>query len=1072
MCLIIFLLLLIIAFYAKAQSTPQLQLTFCSATRSSFQTWYYNSTYNLLQLASNGNCIDILEYGTTVGSLPYTAPCHVTDKDPTHQNQEFKQVSYSSPGNPIIEIMSGLSLDACGSEGVVNGALLTLCPIIGAGNYYINVTSSDNNGTGSLIHTESGLCVDAGESAVTTIPIHLGICSDAPVLALRQIFSLNVNGTEAIALTTEIEDSEYLCLTAPLSPAHNGSVTGSTCAPSGTSTPPEQTFTFDKASGLLQSAFDSLVVDAGSIEPFYAGASIGLSTSSSFSNFIFNETSTGVGRFVHQSSGLCLTVGGIPLSHGCLDRSVRSLPFCDPTLSVEARVADLVSRMTLAEKIGLTGADLTKDNACDTKDPGVTRLGIPPMQWLVETNSMAASACYNGTCATSFPSAQNLAASFNKTVWRSKGHVIGSEMRALNNLDWKRADGDTGSMQSLSGFGPDINQPRDPRNGRQGELPTEDRFLMSRYAVEVVQGSQDSGTKYLQMSSGLKHYIGYSLESGRMGSKGDFTIFDLWDTYIPPFEAGFVEGNASGSMCSYISLHIGPNQTGSTYIPACANVYFLQTLVREYWGRPDATHTSDCGAVENMYKENHYVSNATLAAAAFINAGADLNSEYTVPSELPAAVQLGLVNESTIDTAISRTLGHRFQLGLLDPLEIQPFSFFSSGQESLSKPSSLQLIQDATAQGIVLVKNNDNTLPFKKGIKIAIVGPLGNCQDCLMGDYYADQVCSQGGFGCLPTLSSSITAVNIGGTVNTVLGVTIQGNDTSWSDAIAAVLAADAIVLALGTDSSVGHEGTDLTNIGLPGIQSEFGKAVLAAAGTKPLVLVLVSIFPTAFDELVSSSAILLAYAPTFGAPAIASSLFGDMNRFGRAPMTIYPLKYQDTVWIYDFGIVPSIINSGRTYRYYTGSAGAPLVTFGQGISYSTFSVSCSGGFDIPGEDSITITCSVQILSGPSGDNVLMAFHRASNDIIGRIGSSHPIPLSSLAGFERVSVTSGGESVQVKIELLASKALTLVDETGASVLYPGLHFIDVWDGSPSNNITIPIEVPGSVRRIVKRPPLM
>lgn len=268
-------------------------------------------------------------------------------------------------------------------------------------------------------------------------------------------------------------------------------------------------------------------------------------------------------------------------------------------------------------------------------------------------------------------------------------------------------------------------------------------------------------------------------------------------------------------------------------------------------------------------------------------------------------------------------MGHRFRLGLLDPLEIQPFSFFSSGQESLSKPSSLQLVQDATAQGIVLVKNDDNTLPLKKGIKIALVGPLGTSQKGLMGDYYADAVCNDGTFNCVPTLSAALTAANIGGSVTTVLGVTVQGNDSSWGAAIASVLEADAIVLALGTDSSVGHEGTDLQDIGLPGVQREFGLAVLAAAaaaGNKPVILIVVSIFPTAFDDLSTiTPAIVLAYAPTFGAPAIASSLFGDVNRWGRAVMTVYPLKYQDTVWIYDFGIVPSIINSGRTYRYYNG---------------------------------------------------------------------------------------------------------------------------------------------------------
>ena len=105
------------------------------------------------------------------------------------------------------------------------------------------------------------------------------------------------------------------------------------------------------------------------------------------------------------------------------------------------------------------------------------------------------------------------------------------------------------------------------------------------------------------------------------------------------------------------------------------------------------------------------------------------------------------------------------------------------------------------------------------------------------------------------------------------------------------------------------------------------------------------------------------------------------------------------------------------------------MVKFGQGLSYSTFSLACQGGFVSPGVDSITISCNSSITSGPDGDLVLMAFHRPSSDVIGRIGSSHPIPLSSLAGFDRISIGSGDGLVQVNIDLLASKALTLVDNT-------------------------------------------
>ena len=167
---------------------------------------------------------------------------------------------------------------------------------------------------------------------------------------------------------------------------------------------------------------------------------------------------------MHAPSGLCLDLGRLPWGHGCLDPAQRALPYCAPALPLADRVADLVGRLTVPEKAALTGSGLwtTGESSCDTIDPGVPRLGIPPKQWLVETNSMAASQCYGPACATAFPAALNLAASGNRTLWREKGRVLSDEMRALNNLAWHRADGGT-TYSGLNGFGPDINNIRDPR---------------------------------------------------------------------------------------------------------------------------------------------------------------------------------------------------------------------------------------------------------------------------------------------------------------------------------------------------------------------------------------------------------------------------------------------------------------------------------------------------------------------------------------------------------------------------------------------------------------------------------
>ena len=336
-------------------------------------------------------------------------------------------------------------------------------------------------------------------------------------------------------------------------------------------------------------------------------------------------------------------------------------------------------------------------------------------------------------------------------------------------------------------------------------------------------------------------------------------------------------------------------------------------------------------------------------------------------------------------------------------------------------------------------------------------------------------VCVGGGFACVPTLSAALTAANANGTVTTIMGVSVQGNDSSWGAAIAAVAAADVVVLALGTDNNCAGEGTDLTDIGLPGVQSQFGLAVLAAASasSKPVVLLIVSAFPTAFDEVAAAGpgAVALIYAPTFGAPAVAAQLFGDTNRWGRAVMTVYPHAYQGAVSLYDFAIAPTPTNPGRTYRFYNGSSGAPLVRFGEGMSYSSFTTTCGSGGGAAPDGAVAVRCNISNVPGsPAGDQVLMVFHRPSPDIIARIGGAHPVPLSSLVAFERFAVPAGA-TASGSFFLRASESLTLVDNSGASVLYPGLHYLDVWDGG-SFNATIPVEVPGlgGPPTVIKRPP--
>lgn len=308
-----------------------------------------------------------------------------------------------------------------------------------------------------------------------TAAVALGSCTD-PAYAASSIlsFTLVPGALAQVALT--VNDGLRLCVTAVNASIARGGLQLAMAPCASGALPPAQGFSLS-AGGALQSALAGGLVGAPAAAPagpWWLGQPVFLAPAGTAAS---SWSVTASGRLMHGASGLCLDAGPLPSAHGCLDPSVRALPFCDAAQPVAARVADLLSRLTLQEKIGLTGSGPYSDT-CDLTDGGVPRLDVPPMMWLVETNSMIASQCYGATCATAFPSALNLAASFNRSVWAAKGAVMGTEMRALNNLGWHRADTQSGTHIGLNGFGPDINNPRDPRNGRAGELAGEDPYTI------------------------------------------------------------------------------------------------------------------------------------------------------------------------------------------------------------------------------------------------------------------------------------------------------------------------------------------------------------------------------------------------------------------------------------------------------------------------------------------------------------------------------------------------------------------------------------------------------------------
>ena len=507
----------------------------------------------------------------------------------------------------------------------------------------------------------------------------------------------------------------------------------------------------------------------------------------------------------------------------------------------------------------------------------------------------------------------------------------------------------------------------------------------------------------------------------------------------------------------------------------------MTSVIREYWGRADATHLSDCGAVVNMYwptpRGNGYTNGSfAAAAAAALNAGMDQNSNTVSPSHMWQALAQGLTTPAAILSAAARVLAQRFRLGHFDPLESQA-ALLAYGPADIGTAANHEAAQEGVRQGTVLLKNDRAVLPLRMGTSLLVLGPTALSRTAASGDIYGagGAVCPDGSVNCWPLPGEAIAEENVGGTTNVLSGVSILTNDTAaWGPAVAAAgqPGLGAIVLCLGTDRSVAGEGSDRSDISLPGVQEQFALAVLTAAASTntPVVLLLIHNLPVSLDALFSApvppAAIVDAWAPTTNSDAIAQLLFGKANRWGRSVLTVYPAAYQNYVSLYDMGNAPSPTNAGRSYRYYDGRAGKALVRFGEGLSgYSTFSLACA----LMGQTSseVNVGCNITHTGGPGGDEVLMVFHRPGPDVVAKVGGAHPLPLMALRDFARTSLPVGG--VQgVSFTLALNTSLTFVNGEGASVLYDGEHLLDVWNGN-DQNATLSVQVQGG--GIVRSPPL-
>jgi len=684
-------------------------------------------------------------------------------------------------------------------------------------------------------------------------------------------------------------------------------------------------------------------------------------------------------------------------------------PYQNPELTLNERVDDLVSRLTIEEK-----ASLMLYNS-----PAIERLGIPEYNWWNE--------CLHGVGragkATVFPQAIGMAATFDEDLIFDVATAISDEARAKHHEAVKK--GNRGQYMGLSFWTPNINIFRDPRWGRGQETYGEDPFLTSRIGAAFVKGLQGDHPKYLKTAACAKHYVVHSgPEKGRHFFNALPNERDFRETYLPGFQYLVEKAKVEAVMCAY-------NRTYDK--PCCGSEYLLNDILRKEWGF-EGHIVSDCWALDDIWLRHKVVDERVEAAAMAANAGVNLNCGYLF-KYLPQAVDSGLVTEETIDLILKPLMETRFKLGLFDPEELNPYASIAS--EVVNSNEHQKLAYLAASKSIVLLKNKNNVLPLdKKEIKnLFIAGPTSSDVNALLGNY-------NGFSGELVTfLEGIIDRVDVATTVEHSQGFMFH-NDSSFHGLWQADRA-EAVVLCLGInylyegeegDAMLNTNGGDRLKIELPQNQVKYVKMMRERIGDKPLVVIVTGGSAMAIPEIDElADAVLFAWYPgEQGGNALADIIFGDVNPSGRLPVTFYKSK-QDLPPFEDYKM------EGRTYKYFRGEA---LYPFGYGLSYSEFEYA---GLQVyPDSEIIKINVNIRNTGDFSGEEVIQVYAKKINPTVSQ-------PIKKLIGMKRVNLLKG-ETKAIELNLNPEWFKYWNVEKQEYIIEPGEYEIQV--GSSSEDIRI------------------
>ena len=616
--------------------------------------------------------------------------------------------------------------------------------------------------------------------------------------------------------------------------------------------------------------------------------------------------------------GLCL----LGVTHSLSSKDKKSIPlYKDAKAPIEKRIDDLISRMTLEEKIlqlnqytlgrnnnvnnvgeevkkvpseigSLIYFDINPElrNSMQKKAMEESRLGIPIIFGYDAIHGFR----------TIYPISLGQACSWNPGLVEQACAVSAQEAR-MSGVDWT--------------FSPMIDVARDPRWGRVAEGYGEDPYTNGVFAAASVRGYQgDDMSAENRMAACLKHYVGYGAsEAGRDYVYTEISAQTLWDTYLLPYEMG-VQAGAATLMSSFNDI---------SGVPGSANPYIMTEILKKRW-KHDGFIVSDWGAVEQLKNQGLAATKKDAARYAF-NAGLEMDMmSHAYDRHLKELVEEGKVTMAQVDESVRRVLRVKFRLGLFE----RPYTPVTNEKDRFFRPQSMAVAAQLAAESMVLLKNDNQILPLTNKKKIAVVGPMAKNGWDLLGSW-----CGHGKDTDVEMLYDGLTA-EFGGDAELryAMGCKLQGNDRSgFAGALDVARWSDVVIVCLGEMLTWSGENASRSTIALPQIQEELVKELKEAG--KPVILVLSNGRPLELNRMEPlCDAILEIWQPGInGARSMAGILSGRINPSGKLAMT-FP---------YSTGQIPIYYNrrkSGRGHQgFYKDITSDPLYPFGHGLSYTEF---------------------------------------------------------------------------------------------------------------------------------------